>query len=90
MELVAIAGRAAKKWQWRRHRRLSLELEVTASFLSAPGVAPFTINSTFARTYLDVGANIDIFVQGNVVLSLQGVPPSSTSPPTSIAGWTVK
>jgi uncharacterized protein with beta-barrel porin domain len=45
---------------------------VTASFLSAPGVAPFTVNSTFARTYLDVGAIIDVFVQGNVVLSLQG------------------
>ncbi|MGD9883989.1 MAG: autotransporter domain-containing protein, partial [Reyranella sp.] len=45
---------------------------VTASFLSAPSVAPFTINSTFARTYLDIGANIDVFVQGNVVLSLQG------------------
>jgi len=52
---------------------------VTASFLSAPGVAPFTVNSSFATTYLDIGANIDVFVQGNVVLSLQGAGKFSSS-----------
>jgi hypothetical protein len=52
---------------------------VTASFLSAPGVAPFTVDSTFTTTYLDVGANIDIFVQGEMVLSLQGAGKFSSS-----------
>jgi hypothetical protein len=45
---------------------------VTAAFNSAPGVQSFTVQSTFDTTYLDVAADLDIFVLGDSVVSLQG------------------
>ena len=45
---------------------------VTAAFNSAPGIQPFTVQSTFDKTYLDVAADVDVFVKSAAVLSVQG------------------